>query len=356
MNLANYFCFQLNKSEWTNKSPKNIQLFETMSEHNWKESWQIYQQYMKWYKGHTQLQYYPVFSHVRELYDYYTLPYKTALQHKGTFVDKKLEYINRWIQNPHSGHSNCSLLLLWHQKYKHWIKIPCDDRLLDMKSLYCMESQINTTSNTSTFQPQVSTQKWKWNGHVLLNMFSCDEGYLFSSKRMCDVKTDCPKQEDEYRCQTVLNGYKIYSIKVQHFQITSHLKAKSVTELKLTCLDSNIRCIYDINDKQINRFQRHCEGGEHLDLCESFSCNVTYKCPRYYCIPWHYVCDGHWDCPFGYDEEDCKPKLRPGFYHCSNSVVLILTHSVCDDFIDCPEGDDQQNCELHNLICPPSCF
>ncbi len=272
------------------------------------------------------------------------------------FVENKLQHINRWIQNPHSQQNNCSLLLLWHQKYKHWIKIPCDDTLLYMKSVYCTDSQINITSNTNTFQPQVSTLKWKWNGSVLLNMFSCNKGYLFFSKRMCDSKTDCPEQEDENKCQTVVNGHKIDSMKVQHFQITSHLNAKSVTVQKLTCADSNIRCIYDIKDKQIDSFQRHCEGGEHLDLCESFLCNVTYKCPRYHCIPWHYVCDGQWDCPFGYDEEDCKPKLRSGFYHCSNSVVLILPHSICDDVTDCPEADDQQNCELHNSICPPSCF
>ncbi len=30
-----------------------------------------------------------------------------------------------------------------------------------------------------------------------------------------------------------------------------------------------------------------------------------YKCPGNYCIPVHYICDGHWHCPNGEDEVDC---------------------------------------------------
>ncbi len=30
-----------------------------------------------------------------------------------------------------------------------------------------------------------------------------------------------------------------------------------------------------------------------------------FKCPGDYCIPYHYVCDGQWQCPDGEDESNC---------------------------------------------------
>ena len=45
-----------------------------------------------------------------------------------------------------------------------------------------------------------------------------------------------------------------------------------------------------------------CKAGDHLKNCTYFECNMKYKCPGYYCIPWGYVCDGKWDCPHGLDE------------------------------------------------------
>ncbi len=46
----------------------------------------------------------------------------------------------------------------------------------------------------------------------------------------------------------------------------------------------------------------HCEGGEHLENCQEFECNMMFKCPNFYCIPWAYVCDMKWDCPKGLDD------------------------------------------------------
>ena len=45
-----------------------------------------------------------------------------------------------------------------------------------------------------------------------------------------------------------------------------------------------------------------CRNGGHLENCEKFECNVMFKCPNYYCVPWTYVCDGKWDCPYAEDE------------------------------------------------------
>ena len=53
-----------------------------------------------------------------------------------------------------------------------------------------------------------------------------------------------------------------------------------------------------------------CPFGEHLKNCKNFECNMKYKCPKYYCIPWSYVCDGKWDCPTGSDENYCSQNKK----------------------------------------------
>ena len=35
-----------------------------------------------------------------------------------------------------------------------------------------------------------------------------------------------------------------------------------------------------------------CKTGSHLQECRDFTCNLHFKCPGYYCVPWGYICDG----------------------------------------------------------------
>ena len=56
-----------------------------------------------------------------------------------------------------------------------------------------------------------------------------------------------------------------------------------------TCFDFKNICLYKL-DKENQMIP--CKMGNHLENCAKFECNIFFKCPEYYCIPWSYVCDG----------------------------------------------------------------
>ena len=64
------------------------------------------------------------------------------------------------------------------------------------------------------------------------------------------------------------------------------------------CYNISEICVYKLD---FNGYIVPCRTGSHLGNCEEFQCNTFYKCPGYYCVRWSYVCDGKWDCPYGYD-------------------------------------------------------
>ena len=81
--------------------------------------------------------------------------------------------------------------------------------------------------------------------------------------------------------------------------------------------------------------------------------------PNFYCIPWVYVCDGSWDCPYGYDESDVllcgKNRTCTNLFRCVGSQIYIHLGNVCGGFKDCIQGDDELLCEIHNVTCPSKC-
>ena len=115
-------------------------------------------------------------------------------------------------------------------------------------------------------------------------------------------------------------------------------------------------CIYRLNK---NDLLIPCRTGEHVANCRLIQCNMKFKCPGFYCIPWSYACDGKWDCPGGYDETkklECGMNRNCSYmFKCTNSQKCIHAGDVCDGLIDCPMGDDESMCSLAGSPCLSSC-
>ena len=116
-------------------------------------------------------------------------------------------------------------------------------------------------------------------------------------------------------------------------------------------------CIYKLNE---NNLLTPCKTGEQVANCSLIQCNMKFKCPGFYCIPWSYVCDGKWDCPGGYDEvkefkcgtnRNCSEMFK-----CKNSQKCIHVGDVRNGLKDCTAGDDEYLCSLSGSLCPSSCF
>ena len=102
-----------------------------------------------------------------------------------------------------------------------------------------------------------------------------------------------------------------------------------------------------------------CRNGGHLESCKEIDCNIMFKCPNYYCIPWNYVCDGKWDCPRGIDEDllhGCNINRKcSNLFKCRKTNLCIHLGSLCNGNVDCPYGDDEFTCDLQHQICSFNC-
>ncbi len=91
---------------------------------------------------------------------------------------------------------------------------------------------------------------------------------------------------------------------------------------------------------------------ENLLDCGLYNCSSRYfNCRMYYCIPWRYVCNSVWDCPWGTDELGCQRTSCPGYFKCHQSVICLVTENICDHNIDCKFGDDEYYCQIEIPSC-----
>ena len=122
------------------------------------------------------------------------------------------------------------------------------------------------------------------------------------------------------------------------------------------CYNITEMCIYRLNK---NNLLTPCRTGEHVVNCSLIQCNMKFKCPGFYCIPWSYVCDGKWDCPGGYDEvRDLRCGINRNcrnMFKCTNNQKCIHIGDICNGLQDCHTGDDEYMCSLTGFHCPSLC-
>ena len=136
--------------------------------------------------------------------------------------------------------------------------------------------------------------------------------------------------------------------------------ANCMSQGLLSCMDEQNNC-YNISEictyiLDERKDLLYCEGGEHLQYCKEFECNMKFKCPSIYCIPWAYVCDGKFDCPNGLEEQICKVGIHcKNMFKYKNSQICIHLNDICDAKFDCPYNEDELACILHGTLCPTNC-
>ena len=168
-------------------------------------------------------------------------------------------------------------------------------------------------------------------------------------KHVNDLVSDCgPESEDEPVLLSLKAKLKTFKCKPWEIPcIEGHTKCFNFTDI----------CLYKLNT---GSHMIPCRNGGYLDNCKKFECNEMFKCPDSYCVPWTYVCDGKWDCPFGEDEERNEVCIGEivceGMFKCSYELhKCISLGNVCDNKLDCLLHDDEMFCELSLLKCPISC-
>ena len=170
-----------------------------------------------------------------------------------------------------------------------------------------------------------------FNFHNPLENNLCKENFkdkdLIKSNMKNEFSTKCP-MEGQLPCNTV------------------HIQCYNISDI----------CLYRLDDL---KYLHPCKSGAHIQQCKDFECHQHFKCPKYFCIPWAYICDGKWDCPDGHDEtfqHGCgRQRLCTNQFKCRSSQVCIHIHDICNHILDCPHHDDEILCELKDFKCPKKC-
>ncbi len=114
--------------------------------------------------------------------------------------------------------------------------------------------------------------------HTEGQMYHCTNGMLIHAERQDDLVTDCqPTGEDEHILRRTIFHPCAFGYQIPCRE--GHSKCFNVSQI----------CTYTLS---IEGHLRPCRTGEHLQECKNFECNGMFKCPNYYCVPWHYTCDG----------------------------------------------------------------
>ena len=272
---------------------------------------------------------------------------------------------------PYLKFVNCYLPLL-----KHFVceKFPRQSKII--------EDRLRSSCKTC---PQLAKAK--------ADVISCVSGEFVSTLARCDGKNDCTDGSDEKNCHCYSNGVltndsifcsQICSIKLnckcpvlysnQHLGgCVTYKKYISIhggqpSRHKHNCFKPDTfecypgytecylqkeRCIYNVT--KYSKELMYCKNGKHLQNCEYANCTNLwmFKCQNSYCLPYRYMCNGHWDCWNGEDEVICGELTCKNMFKCQVAKICIHLLNVCDSVIDCPFSDDEYLCRVR--YCPHQC-
>ena len=227
--------------------------------------------------------------------------------------------------------------------FTSYCKEICLDSTCICTPLYYKSMKGNCLTYRSTLQNLIKSKTSEGS-----NYFKCLNNVSIAEEFVDDIVPDCQNEYDEPTLKKLLLN-----------EIYTNCSAFG----QLPCIKGHSRC-YNVTYICIYQLTNHyylipCRDGAHLENCKHFQCNGRYKCPKYYCIPWSYVCDGKWDCPYGYDEAlDRKcgaSKVCLKQYKCKHHQMCIHINDVCDGKNDCPLHDDESLCQLMSTSCPTGC-
>ncbi len=264
--------------------------------------------------------------------------------------DGRTDYPN---DNSDEEWCNCS-----HSKPQMRHRFLCKTEMLATGKITCSTFYYMTTNNscvkyaskelkgrTNQLSPQEPNTSIISSNHS----FYCLDGKVIDMALKDDLVSDWgPHTEDE----PILLEYLKNDISVSCLQPDD-----------LPCFPGHCKC-YKIHDTCNYKLDKNnnvypCRNGAHLHLCKSFECNLKYKCSFSYCIPWNFVCNGHWDCPSGEDEYFSgicgQGQKCVNMYKCSESHLCIHLDEVCDSKTDCGMQDDEMACHLSKKLCPKKC-
>ncbi len=259
------------------------------------------------------------------------------------------EFVSSWFVL--DGVQDCTGFAKGNDEACPFMELQCPNKCVDKS---CLCSPIQFKSKAGKCMSFTSTNMIKTGNVLSLDIrhnqreYNCSHNITIPLILVNDLIMDCTNGEDEPVYKALVFNQTIRSC--------DHPGMLPCTFGHPQCYNLSNICIY-----QLSTFKQlvPCRTGSHLQSCKMFQCNLHYSCPDFYCVPWPYVCNGVWDCPYGYDENEmhncgenrsCQQMLK-----CRKSQICVHISDMCNSVQNCPQNDDELLCELFNTVCPLDC-